>query len=234
MSKQLKVLLVEDDPNFGQVLQSFMKIHKYDVTWAQDGNVGLSYFKSQDFDLCLLDVMMPYKDGFTLAEEIRKLNQDVHLIFLTAKSMKDDVLKGYGVGADDYLVKPFDSEVLIAKINALFRRGCTKIEEQHEFQIGQFSFNYNTRKLHGPNEERKLSPKEADLMKLICEHQNKVLPRELALNQIWKEDSYFTTRSMDVYIAKIRKYLKDDPNIEIVNLHGKGFEVVASRASATT
>tara|TARA_R110002073_G_scaffold8207_1_gene45713 strand:- start:149503 stop:150201 length:699 start_codon:yes stop_codon:yes gene_type:complete len=225
-----KILLVEDDPNFGTVLKDYLALNDYNVTHAKDGIEGLIMFKNNDFDLCILDVMMPRKDGFSLAQDIRSTNKEVPIIFLTAKTMKEDVLRGYQVGADDYLNKPFDSEVLLFKIKAILQRkeSETSVEnEQFEFTIGNFFFNSKLRHLAvGNNEPQKLSPKESKLLRMLALHKNDLMPRELALTKIWRDDNYFTSRSMDVYIAKLRKYLKLDENVEILNIHGEGFRLV--------
>lgn len=225
-----KILLVEDDPNFGIVLKDYLALNDYNVTHAKDGIEGLILFKNNDFDLCILDVMMPRKDGFTLAQDIRATNKEIPIIFLTAKTMKEDVLKGYQVGADDYLNKPFDSEVLLLKIKAILQRKeneSTQENEQFEFTIGKFFFNSKLRHLSiGDEEPQKLSPKESKLLRMLAIHKNDLMPRELALTKIWRDDNYFTSRSMDVYIAKLRKYLKEDPNVEILNIHGEGFRLV--------
>lgn len=228
-----KVLLVEDDQNFGSILRDYLELNEYEVVLARNGVEGGEKFNKNSFDICLLDVMMPYKDGFTLAKEIRKSDAFVPIIFLTAKSMKEDVVKGFHLGADDYLTKPFDSEVLLLKMKAMFQR-----MEQHvvsldkatqEFTIGLFAFNAKLRELSLENKKPiKLSPKEGALLHLLALHQNDLMPRELALKKIWKDDTYFTSRSMDVYIAKLRKHLKADPNIEIINIHGEGFRMVVS------
>lgn len=225
-----KILLVEDDPNFGTVLKDYLTLNGYTVTHAKNGMEGFEKFKKDDFDLCILDVMMPYKDGFTLAKEIREKNEDVPIIFLTAKTMKDDVLRGYKVGADDYLNKPFDSEVLLMKIKAIIQRKNTESvadSKQFEFQIGDFSLNSKLRFLsYKGGTPEKLSPKENELLRLLALHKNDLMPRELALTKIWRDDNYFTSRSMDVYIAKLRKYLSVDDNVEILNIHGEGFRLV--------
>lgn len=228
-----KILLVEDDPNFGTVLKDYLMMNDYDVVHAKNGMEGFEKFKKDDFDLCILDVMMPYKDGFTLAKEIKEKNADVPIIFLTAKAMKEDVLKGYKVGADDYLNKPFDSEVLLMKIKAIIQRKATDSitdSKQFEFKIGRFDLNSKLRflKFNGQN-PIKLSPKENELLRLLALHENDLMPRELALTKIWRDDNYFTSRSMDVYIAKLRKYLKLDPNVEILNIHGEGFRLVINQ-----
>lgn len=231
-TKNRRILLVEDDPNFGSILKEYLIINGYEVTLAKNGIEGFEKFKKEDFDLCLLDVMMPYKDGFTLAKEIRQKNENIPLIFLTAKTLKEDVLKGFRIGADDYLSKPFDSEVLLAKIKSILnRRVVTSTPESNEieFTIGSLSFNAKLRLLtHGSEEPIKLSPKENQLLRLLALHINDLLPREKALNKIWHDDNYFTSRSMDVYIAKLRKYLKKDPNVEILNIHGEGFRLVVN------
>ncbi|NNK87272.1 MAG: response regulator transcription factor [Flavobacteriaceae bacterium] len=228
-----KILLVEDDPNFGTVLRDYLTMNNYDVVHAKNGMEGFEKFKKDDFDLCILDVMMPYKDGFTLAKEIREKNTEVPIIFLTAKAMKEDVLKGYKVGADDYLNKPFDSEVLLMKIKAILQRKATDSvadSKQFEFEIGNFHLNSKLRFLkYKGGDPIKLSPKENDLLRLLALHENDLMPRELALTKIWRDDNYFTSRSMDVYIAKLRKYLKVDENVEILNIHGEGFRLVVNQ-----
>ncbi|MDG1398791.1 MAG: response regulator transcription factor [Polaribacter sp.] len=226
-----KILLVEDDPNFGTVLKDYLALNDYNVTHAKDGIEGLIMFKNSDYDLCILDVMMPRKDGFSLAKDIRVTNKEIPIIFLTAKTLKEDVLKGYAAGADDYLNKPFDSEVLLHKIKAILQRKETDKSaesEQFEFQIGSFFFNSKLRHLSIGQEVEpsKLSPKESKLLRMLAIHKNDLMPRELALTKIWRDDNYFTSRSMDVYIAKLRKYLKEDENVEILNIHGEGFRLV--------
>ena len=229
--EKINLLLVEDDTNFGAVLKDFLTFNDYEVVHVVDGEDGWKKFNAGKFDLCILDVMMPKKDGFTLAKEIREVNKQVPIIFLTAKSMKADVLRGYQVGADDYLNKPFDSEVLLYKIKAITERGAAETAEndensQTEFRIGTFAFDSKLRSLSNGNEEYKLSPKENALLKLLCLHMGDLMPRELALVRIWKDDNYFTARSMDVYIVKLRKYLKSDPKVSISNIHGEGFRLV--------
>ncbi|MGJ8684151.1 MAG: response regulator transcription factor [Nonlabens sp.] len=225
-----KILLVEDDPNFGTVLKDYLMMNDFDVVHAKNGMEGFEKFKKDNYDLCILDVMMPYKDGFTLAKEIREKNEEVPIIFLTAKAMKEDVLRGYKVGADDYLNKPFDSEVLLMKIRAIIqRKGADSVADskEFEFQIGNFHLNSKLRFLTLANQDPiKLSPKENELLRLLALHLNDLMPRELALTKIWRDDNYFTSRSMDVYIAKLRKYLKADENVEIVNIHGEGFRLL--------
>ncbi len=225
-----KILLVEDDQNFGAILKDYLLLNDFDVTLAKNGMEGFEKFKKDTYDLCILDVMMPYKDGYTLAKEIREKNKEVPIIFLTAKSMKEDVLKGYKAGADDYLNKPFDSEVLLMKIKAIIQRKTTDVKNDHvkfEFQIGNFHLNSKLRFLTFKDETQvKLSPKENELLKMLAIYEDDLMPRELALTKIWRDDNYFTSRSMDVYIAKLRKYLKPDENVEILNIHGEGFRLV--------
>jgi len=226
-----KILLVEDDINFGNILKEYLQINNYDVALAKNGIDGYNKFSSAEFDLCILDVMMPFKDGFSLAKEIRTKNEEVPLIFLTAKNLKEDVLKGFKIGADDYLTKPFDTEVLLAKIKAIMNR--KKIfnvpsSEDIEFKIGKFHFNSKLRILSIETNQFKLSPKENELLRLLIININDLLSREIALNKIWRDDSYFASRSMDVYIAKLRKYLSLDSKIEIINIHGEGFRLVVN------
>lgn len=228
-----KILLVEDDQNFGDVLKSYLEMNDFDVVLAVDGEEGGEIFKSQVFDLCILDVMMPKKDGFALGKEIRVINKNVPLIFLTARTLKQDVLEGFEIGADDYISKPFNSDELLARIKAILKRNNSaspKIEEKTEFDFGIFHFNHSLRILTNKTADtfEKLSPKEAHLLKMFCEYKNEVLPRSIALEKIWGKDDYFTARSMDVFIAKIRKYLSADNNIEIANIHGDGFRLVVS------
>lgn len=227
--KKSKILLCEDDTNLGMVLKNYLELNDFDVTLERDGRLGLAAFQREKFDICLLDVMMPNMDGFTLAEEIRDVDPDIPLFFLSAKTMKDDIIQGYKLGADDYITKPFDSEVLLLKIRAILKRNEeeNKVNDNIEFDLGRFHFNPKLRELKHDDMTQTLSPKENELLKMLAEHKNDLLPRERALKKIWGSDTYFNGRSMDVYIAKLRKYLKDDTNIEIVNIHGNGFRLVA-------
>jgi DNA-binding response OmpR family regulator len=225
------ILLVEDDINFGIILRDYLRLNDFDVTLARNGMEGFEKFKKDYFDLIILDVMMPYKDGFTLAKEIRARDKQVPLIFLTAKTLKEDMLKGYQLGADDYVNKPFDSEVLLYKIKALLNRRIVPVEEEKpvavHFTIGDFRFDSKLRQLFYKDEAPiKLSPKESKLLKMLALHKNDLMPREKALTKIWQDDNYFTSRSMDVYIAKLRKLLQRDPKVKIVNIHGAGFRLV--------
>lgn len=227
--KKYRILLCEDDQNLGMVLKNYLELNDYDVTLERDGRLGLAAFQREKPDICLLDVMMPNMDGFTLAEEIRDVDPDIPLFFLSAKTMKDDIIQGYKLGADDYITKPFDSEVLLLKIKAILKRNEEQniVNENIEFDLGGYHFNPKLRELSFAGKMQTLSPKENELLKMLAEHKNDLLPRERALKKIWGSDTYFNGRSMDVYIAKLRKYLKEDSNIEIVNIHGNGFRLVA-------
>jgi DNA-binding response OmpR family regulator len=232
-SEKKKILIVEDDYNFGNILKDYLILNDYFVVLAKNGIEGMEKYHKENFDLCILDVMMPFKDGFTLGKEIREKNEMIPLFFLSAKTLKEDVLRGFKIGADDYLTKPFDSEVLLAKIKAILnRKNFFNVPESdiYEFVIGKFQFNSKLRFLTLDGEETaKLSPKENQLLRLLVLHINDLLPRELALNKIWRDDNYFTSRSMDVYIAKLRKYLKTDSNVVILNIHGEGFRLVVNK-----
>ncbi|GMV77476.1 MAG: transcriptional regulator [Chitinophagaceae bacterium] len=227
--RKYRILLCEDDTNLGMVLKNYLELNDYEVVLERDGRLGLAAFQREKFDICLLDVMMPNMDGFTAAEEIRDIDPDVPLFFLSAKTMKEDIIQGYKLGADDYITKPFDSEVLLLKIKAILKRNEeeTKVSENIEFDLGSYHFNPKLRELMREGKTQTLSPKENDLLKMLAEHKNDLLPRERALKKIWGSDTYFNGRSMDVYIAKLRKYLKEDEQIEIVNIHGNGFRLVA-------
>jgi two-component system OmpR family response regulator len=225
-----KILLVEDDSNFGSVLKNYLELNDYDVTLERDGRLGLAAFQREKFDICLLDIMMPKMDGFALAESIRDVDPDIPLFFLSAKTMKEDILAGYKLGADDYITKPFDSEVLLMKIKAILKRNEeTRTETENlEYDLGAYHFNPKLRQLTIAGKTQTLSPKESELLRMLCDFKNDLLPREAALKKIWGSDTYFNGRSMDVYIAKLRKYLKEDGKVEIVNIHGNGFRLVVS------
>jgi two-component system, OmpR family, response regulator len=230
MNRKTRILLVEDDPNFGSILKSYLELADYEVVLKQDGKQGLTCFRNNLFDLCILDIMMPEMDGFTLAMEIKKLDNKVPFIFLTAKTLKEDVLEGFRIGADDFLTKPFDSEVLLYKISAILKRknsGEIELNDDNtDISIGIYKFNYRLRKLSNDKQTYTLSPKESGLLNMFCKARDGILSRSDALNKIWGTDNYFTARSMDVFIARLRKYLKDDPNVEIINIHGNGFRLV--------
>ena len=224
--KRLKLLLVEDDPNLGKILSEYLSAKSYDVTLCFNGKEGLEAFRSGEFQFCILDVMMPILDGFALAREIRKINQQVPLLFLTAKSMKEDAIEGFKLGADDYVKKPFSMEELILRMNAILRRTNIDNLERHEYTIGAYHFDVKRRLLERKSEVQKLTAKESQLLALFCKINGELLERESALKLIWGDDSYYNARSMDVYIAKLRKYLSHDPTIEILTVHGQGFLMV--------
>lgn len=226
-----KILLVEDDPNLGTLLEEYLKLKgNYEVTLCTDGEEAIKAFHSQPFDLCILDVMMPKKDGFAVGREIRKANTQVPIIFATAKSMMEDKTEGFTLGGDDYITKPFRIEELLLRINALLKRSQGSVSEQPGdetvFHIGNYEFDYPSQVLRINGKEQKMSGKEAELLRLLCLHANQLLAREEALLTIWNNDNYFTGRSMDVFLSKLRKYLRDDPNVEILNVHGKGYRLV--------
>ncbi len=225
-----KILLVEDDKNLGIVLTDYLTMKGFSMILAEDGVEGYEKFKNGQFDLLILDVMMPKLDGFTLAKKIRAENESIPIIFLTAKSMTDDRIEGLTIGADDYLTKPFSTEELLLRMNNIFKRvdksSDSIADKRTAFQIGNFNFDYNKRVLTINKSERKLTSKESELLRLLCIHNNKLLDRATALNKVWGEDNYFTSRSMDVYISKLRSYLKDDNAIEIINMHGSGFKLI--------
>lgn len=224
MNSKPRIFLVEDDLSFGAVLKSYLEINDFDVEWVDDGQLALGHFKKYEFDICILDVMLPNVDGFTIGSEIRKINSEIPILFLTAKNLRDDVLKGYKIGADDYITKPFDTEVLIFKLKAILKRqNGSPAKESVFYPIGKSVFDYRLRTIDLDGNKQKLSPKEAELLKMLCECQNELLPRETALKKIWGDDGYFTARSMDVYLTKLRKLFADDPSVEIRNIHGSGF-----------
>lgn len=225
MDKQ-KILLVEDDENLGYVIQDLLSMNGYKVHLARDGKEGLLFFNKSKYDLCLIDVMMPKKDGFELAEDIQKLNNSVPLVFLTARNQKEDKIKGLKLGADDYITKPFDSDEFLLRVKAILRRGSTeKNNSEKEYKIGEYTFTPSTLILSKDNDNRRLTKKESALLKLLCEHKGKILERGVVSNLIWGDDSYFVGRSMDVFITRLRKYLKDDSAISITNIHGIGFRL---------
>ncbi len=220
-----RILLVEDDVNLGSLLREYLKAKGYLTTLEADGEKGYRTFKKDHFDLCILDIMLPVKDGFTLARDIRIQNPEIPIIFLTAKSMKTDVLEGFRAGADDYMTKPFSMEELLLRIEAVLRR-TTRSELQEVFTLGKYAFDANKQLLTCTGKTINLTTKESDLLKMLCQHPNQVLERNYALKSIWKDDNYFNARSMDVYITKIRKHLSDEPEIQILNVHGKGYKLL--------
>jgi DNA-binding response OmpR family regulator len=229
MKKKTRILLCEDDPNLGMLLKDYLIAKGFDTDLAVDGNEGLKMFRRSTYDFLILDVMMPQKDGFTLATEIRQDDKHTPILFLTAKSMKEDTLEGFKAGGDDYMTKPFSMEELLVRIQAILRRTAALPEgtEDVQFSIGAYAFDYQKQKLTSPGFEVKLTTKENELMYLLCKNKNGIMERGYALKAIWGDDNYFNGRSMDVYIAKLRKHLKNDPAVEIINIHGKGFKLLA-------
>ena len=231
---KIKVLLAEDDLNLGQILNEYLNVKGYDTELCRNGEIAYQAFKRGSFDLCIFDVMMPKMDGFTLAEKIRKADTEVPIIFLTAKSLKEDAIKGFNIGADDYISKPFSMEELLLRIKAILRRTHKPEDEdnqQTKFEIGRFHFDFATQILTIEGKEQKLTSKEAALLRMLCLHKNQVLDRSKALKKIWQDDNYFNSRSMDVYITKLRKFLKADDNLQILNVHGQGFKLIEMDAN---
>lgn len=230
MDIKAKVLLAEDDENLGILLKEYLKVKNYDTDLYSDGDTAFKGFRDSGgtYDICILDVMMPVKDGFTLATEIRQISPNVPIIFLTAKSMKEDVVKGFSSGGDDYITKPFNIDELILRIEAILRRLSHTEQSQTTYAIGEYVFNPTKQSLvySGTGAEEKLTSKESELLRFLCVNRNNVLDRNFALRTIWSSDSYFNARSMDVYITKLRKYLKDDPSVQIINVRGKGFKLI--------
>lgn len=227
---KIRILLVEDDPNLSLVLQDYLEMLGYDIVLCNDGVEGIKAFKRKNFELCIFDIMMPKKDGFSLAEEIRLIDQKIPIMFLTAKALKEDKIKGFHLGCDDYITKPFSTEELSLRIKAILKRCMIQADNSSDegestFTIGAFIFDFENMLLKSKDIEQNLTRKEAGLLKLLCLHKNRLLSREVALKTIWGENDYFIGRSMDVFIAKLRKYLKSDPNIQITNIHGIGFKL---------
>ena len=227
-NRKIRVLLAEDDENLGFLLKEYLQAKDYEVDLYKDGEKAFKGFQNNYYDICILDVMMPIKDGFTLAKEIRMSNGTMPILFLTAKSMKEDVIEGFALGADDYMTKPFSIEELLMRLEAILRRTRkdSPLTEQSQFQIGKYVFDATKQTLQIDNDVRKLTTKESELLKYLCINKNSLLDRNFALKTIWVDDSYFNARSMDVYITKLRKYLSDDPTIEIINVRGKGFKLI--------
>jgi DNA-binding response OmpR family regulator len=229
---EIKLLLAEDDNNLGSLLQEYLTAKGYEVTLAKDGNHALDIFLDSDFDFCILDVMMPKKDGFSLAKEIRTKNPDIPILFLTAKNQKEDVIDGLKIGADDYLTKPFSMEELLLRITAVLKRTqkSTAVSSLKIYAFGDFVLHYDEQYIEGPSGKHKLTSKENELIRLLASEINKLVNRSHALKQIWGDDSYFNARSMDVYLSKIRKILKDDPRVQIITVHGEGFKLIVGEA----
>lgn len=229
--EKVKILLCEDDENLGMLLREYLQTKGYDADLQPDGEAGYKAFTRSKYDLCVLDVMMPKKDGFALASDIRSINTDVPIIFLTAKSMKEDILQGFKLGADDYLSKPFSMEELLSRIESILRRvRGKKVKDVVVFNIGAFIFDAQKQTLAFDGETKKLTTKESELLRLLASNANNILERNYALKSIWEDDNYFNARSMDVYITKLRKLLKDDPNVAIINIHGKGYKLITPQA----
>jgi len=228
---KIRVLLAEDDENLGSLLQEYLQAKNFETDWVTNGVKAFRYFEQYQYDLCIFDVMMPVKDGFSLATDVRVMNSKIPIIFLTAKSMKNDVLEGFSRGADDYITKPFSMEELLFRIEAILRRTKGKMgEEKNTWEIGAYFFDVKKQQLVFEEKIQKLTTKETDLLKLLCNNMNEVLERNFALKAIWIDDNYFNARSMDVYITKLRKYLKEDPRVQIINVHGKGYKLVVDEA----
>ena len=224
---KIRVLLAEDDENLGSLLQEYLQAKNFEADWVTNGDKAFRYFEQYHYDICIFDVMMPVKDGFSLATDVRVMNNKIPIIFLTAKSMKDDVLEGFSRGADDYITKPFSMEELLFRIEAILRRTKGKMgDEKNVWEIGKLAFDVKKQELSSGGKVQKLTTKETDLLKLLCNNMNEVLERNFALKAIWFDDNYFNARSMDVYITKLRKYLKEDPRVQIINVHGKGYKLV--------
>jgi DNA-binding response OmpR family regulator len=229
-----KILLAEDDPNLGMLLQDYLQLKgKFEVVLCQDGEEALKAFTKEPFDVCIFDVMMPKKDGFTLGKEVRKISPNIPIIFATAKAMIEDKSEAYNLGGDDYITKPFRIEELLLRINALLKRvaGSDKpeaTEQPSKFDIGNYHFDYTAQLISHGSGQQKVSTKEAELLRLLCLKKNEVLTREEALISIWHDDNYFNGRSMDVFLSKLRKYLKEDPKVEIINVHGKGYKLLVN------
>ena len=227
MDDNIKIMLCEDDENLGMLLREYLQAKGFSAELYPDGEAGYRAFMKQKYDICILDVMMPKKDGFTLAQEIRQANADVPIIFLTATQLKEDILEGFKIGADDYITKPFSMEELVFRVEAILRRvRGKKKKESSVYRVGNFTFDTQKQLLTIGDKQTKLTTKENELLALLCSHANEILQRDFALKTIWIDDNYFNARSMDVYITKLRKHLKDDPQIEIINIHGKGYKLI--------
>lgn len=229
MDKKINLLLAEDDKNLGSILKTYLEAKGFQTTLCENGQEALEAFKKNEFNFCILDVMMPVMDGFTLAKEIRKIDKNIPFLFLTAKSIQEDKFQGFELGADDYITKPFSMEELLLRLKAILRRSNVS-EHQHKnhiYKFGKYTFDYDRQLLSLGKSQNKLTSKEAELLRLLCDNLNEVLDRTVALNKIWYDDSYFNARSMDVYITKLRKFLKDDSDVELINVHGVGFKLVA-------
>jgi DNA-binding response OmpR family regulator len=228
MNHKIRILLAEDDENLGVLLKEYLNAKDFEADLLPDGDKAFKSFQRNFYDLCILDVMMPLKDGFQLAKEIRAINKDIPVIFLTAKSLKEDVLHGFKLGGDDYITKPFSMEELLFRIEAILRRtkAESKLSGQTVYKLGKYTFDFQKQMLSSDEVTHKLTTKESELLKMLCDNMNDILERNYALKNIWVDDSYWNARSMDVYITKLRKFLKDEPSVEILNVHGKGFKLI--------
>jgi DNA-binding response OmpR family regulator len=231
MEEKLRILLCEDDENLGMLLREYLQAKGYSADLFPDGEAGYKAFVKGKYDLCVLDVMMPKKDGFTVAQEVRTVNPEIPIIFLSARSLKEDILSGFKIGADDYITKPFSMEELVFRIEAILRRVRGKKDKDVTmYRLGEFTFDTQKQTLLIGDKSTKLTTKESELLSLLCAHANEILERNYALKSIWIDDNYFNARSMDVYITKLRKHLREDPSIEIINIHGKGYKLIAPMA----
>ncbi len=229
--KNVKVLLAEDDSNLGTILKAYLEAKGFPTTLCVNGQEAHDKYMNESFDFCILDVMMPLKDGFTLAKEIRKVDKKIPILFLTAKTMQEDIIEGLKIGADDYITKPFSMEELLLRINAIYKRyapDADKTMQKTYFHLGDYTFDFSRQLLTYKDKRKKLTSKESQLLKMLCDNQNEIVNRSDALKQIWFDDNYFNARSMDVYIAKLRKSLNHDPNVELMNVHGKGFKLIVN------
>jgi len=233
MEERPRILLAEDDKNLSSLLEEYLGVKGFNVVLCADGEQAREVFSLHEFDICVLDIMMPKMDGFTLAREIKRLDKDMPIIFLTAKSLKEDKLEGFDIGADDYLTKPFSMDELLARIHAVLRRARKDDHVSEVYQFGKFTFDYDSQILTINNTQSRLTTKESDLLRLLVQRPNEVLEREIALKRVWGNDSYFTARSMDVFITKLRKYLKADPSVQIMNVHGTGYKLLVQETSST-
>lgn len=229
MTAKSKILLVEDDVNLGYVIKDNLEASDFEVAHARDGKAGLNLFFESDFDLCLLDVMLPETDGFSIARTIRDNDDQIPIIFLTAKSMKEDRIEGFKLGGDDYIVKPFNIEELILRIQVFLRRSSQDLSHKNTFNIGTYQFNYKNLMLSFDGKNKILTQKEGDILRQLCLHQDQIIKREEILNRVWGDDDYFIGRSLDVFIYKLRRYLREDPKVEIINVHSVGFKLVGAK-----
>ena len=225
--EKVKILLCEDDENLGMLLREYLQVKGYDTDLMTDGDAGYKAFTKNEYDVCIFDVMMPKKDGFTLAKEVRAINTELPIIFLTAKNLKEDIIEGFKIGGDDYLTKPFSMEELLFRIEAILRRvKSKKMKDKTYYTLGKFTFDSQKQILSADGKQTNLTTKESELLALLCSNMNDILERNYALKTIWIDDNYFNARSMDVYITKLRKLLREDAGVQIINIHGKGYKLI--------